>query len=148
MARLEIGQRPDRIVLPREIDQPVEDHGLHRSSLFASCGSTRWPVVAEVNDDVDEDYRLDEMAVVVRSDLTGPCRTESVGVAGCASMAFRPTEYVHFFGGVLFVKPGLHGAVIAHENRIIAAAHRLDRLINDILLYSRTARAIAWTASG
>ena len=71
--------------------------------------------LAEVSDDVDEDYRLDEMAVVVRSDLTGPCRTESVGVAGCASMAFRSTEYVHFFGGVLFVKPGLHGAVIAHE---------------------------------
>ncbi len=28
-----------------------------------------------------------------------------------------------------------------YANRIIAAAHRLDRLINDILLYSRTARA-------
>lgn len=69
--------------------------------------------LAEVADEIREEYRSDEIAIVIKGDLNDVCR--SATAVGCASMAFRASERAHFVAGVLYVKPALSGSGIAHE---------------------------------
>lgn len=69
--------------------------------------------LAEVSDQIREEYRSDELAIVVKDDLAVVCNNANAG--GCASMATRPSERTHFFGGILFVKPTLPASAVSHE---------------------------------